>query len=131
MTHLVPCPESSPTPSMTIFQNKSLLFYKSKSIGQTPIFTCFYQVSCVFLWVANFRGLTAGFSRLLTLLRTFIAGYICLTKNTGFFTREDIYPFFLYLIHVFFISFFFYATMRLNLDIVPFYQATIEHQTQC
>ena len=33
---------------MTIFQNKSFLFYKSKSIGQTPIFTCFYQDPCVF-----------------------------------------------------------------------------------
>ena len=31
------------------FQNKSFFFYKSKSIGQTPIFTCFYQVSCVFV----------------------------------------------------------------------------------
>ena len=64
MTHPVPCPESSPTPSnmhipsvktaicvqsVTFFQNKSFLFYKSKSIGQTPIFTCFYQVLCVFV----------------------------------------------------------------------------------
>ena len=32
---------------MTIFPKQKLLFYKSKSIGQTPIFTCFYQVSCV------------------------------------------------------------------------------------
>ena len=31
------------------FQNKSFLFYKSKSIGQTLIFTCFYQVPCVFM----------------------------------------------------------------------------------
>ena len=42
----------------------------------------------MFLWVVNFRGLTAGFARLLTLSRTFIIGYICLTKNTGFFTRK-------------------------------------------
>ena len=64
VTHPIPCPESSPTPShmhmpsvsiviyvpsMTIFQNKKILFYKSKSIGQTPIFTCFYQVPCVFV----------------------------------------------------------------------------------
>ena len=35
----------------------------------------------MFIWVANFRGLTAGFAGLSTLLRTFIAGYICLTKN--------------------------------------------------
>ena len=64
MTHFVPCLESSLTPShmhmpsvktiiyvpsMTIFQNKSFLFYKSKSIGQSSISTCFYQVSCVFV----------------------------------------------------------------------------------
>ena len=35
----------------------------------------------MFLWVANFRGLTVGFACLLTLSRTFIPGYICLTKN--------------------------------------------------
>ena len=28
--------------------------------------------------------------------KTFIAGYICLTKNTGFFTQVGIYPFLLY-----------------------------------
>ena len=31
------------------FSNKSLLFYKSNSIRQTLIFTCFYQVPCVFV----------------------------------------------------------------------------------
>ena len=35
----------------------------------------------MFIWVANFWGLIAGFARLPTLLRTFIAGYIYLTKN--------------------------------------------------
>ena len=64
MTYHVPCPESSPTPShmhmpsvktityvpsMTIFPKQKIFFYKSKSIGQTPIFTCFYQVSRVFV----------------------------------------------------------------------------------
>ena len=35
---------------MTIFQKKkSLLFYKTKSIRQTSLFTCFYQVPCVFV----------------------------------------------------------------------------------
>ena len=75
------------------------------------------------LWVTNFQGLTAGFARLSTLSRTFIAAYICLTKNTEFFTRWGIYPLLLYPIHVFFISFFFYATVRLILDVVPFYRA--------
>ena len=64
MTHSVPYPESSPNPShmhmpsvktviyvplMTIFPKQKLFFYKSKSIGQTPIFTCSYQVQCVFV----------------------------------------------------------------------------------
>ena len=40
----------------------------------------FYQIP-VFLWVVNFWGLTVGFARLPTLLRTFIARSICLTKN--------------------------------------------------
>ena len=35
----------------------------------------------MFIWVVNFRGLIAGFAGLPTLSRTFIAGYICLTKN--------------------------------------------------
>ena len=35
----------------------------------------------MFLWVANFWGLTAGFACLPTLSRTFIIGYICLIKN--------------------------------------------------
>ena len=37
--------------------------------------------SYVFIWVINFQGLTANFACLPTLSRTFIAGYICLTKN--------------------------------------------------
>ena len=64
MTHPVLCTESSTTPShmhmpsvktviyvpsMTIFTKQKLFFYKSKSIGQTLIFTCFYQVPCVFV----------------------------------------------------------------------------------
>ena len=36
---------------LPFFQNKSFFFffYKSKSIGQSPISTCFYQVPCVFV----------------------------------------------------------------------------------
>ena len=34
---------------LPFFQNKSFLFYESKSIGKTLIFTCFYQVPCVFV----------------------------------------------------------------------------------
>ena len=141
VTHPVPFPESSPTlshmhmpsvktviyvPSMTIFQNNFFCF-----INQNPLDNLRYQLVFtkfrVFLCVANFWGLTAGFARLPTLLQTFIAGYICLTKNTGFFTRGGIYPFLLYPTHVFFIFFFFYETVRIILDVVPFYQA--HHRT--
>ena len=89
VTHLVPCPESSPTPSymhmpsvkaviyvpsMTIFQNKSYLFYKSKSTGQTPIFTCFYQVLCVFVG-SEFPG---SHCRLCTPSDTFANFHCCI-----------------------------------------------------
>ena len=109
-------------------------FSKTKAffiINQNPLeklrHSLVFTKSRVFLGVANFQGLTVGFARLPTLLRTFIAGYICLTKNTGFFTRGDIYPSLLFPTHVFFISFFFYATVGLILDVVPFYQA--HHRT--
>ena len=64
VSHPISCPESSPTsshmhmpsvktiiyvPSMTVFQNKIFLSYKSKSIRQSPISTCFYQVPTVFV----------------------------------------------------------------------------------
>ena len=109
-------------------------FFKTKAfcfINQNPLDKLRYSLvftECrVFLWVANFRGLTAGFARIPTLSRTFIAGYICLTKNTEFFTRGGIYPFLLYPTHVFFIYFFFYATVRLILDVVPFNR--VHHRT--
>ena len=67
-------------------------FSKTKNfcfINQNPLdklrYSLVFTKSRVFLWVANFQGLTIGFTRLPTLSRTFIAGYICLTKNTGFF----------------------------------------------
>ena len=135
VTHPIPCPESSPTPShmympsvktviyvpsMTIFPKQKLFFL----INQNPLdklrYSLVFTKSRVFLWVANFRDLTVGFARLPILLRTFIAGYICLTKG-------DIYPFLLYPTHVFIIFFFFYATVRLILDVVPFYRA--HHRT--
>ena len=96
-------------------------------INQNPLdklrYSLVFTKSRVFLWVANFWGLTTGFACLPTHSRTFIAGYICLTNNTGFFTQWGIYPYLLYPTHVFFFSFFFYATVRLILDVVPFYRA--------
>ena len=111
---------------MTIFLKQKLLFYNQNPLDKLQ-YSLVFTKSRMFLWVANFRGLTAGFARLPTLSQTLIAGYICLTKNTGFFTRGGIYPFLLYPTHDFFISFFFYAIMRLILDVVPFYQA--HHRT--
>ena len=43
------------------------------------------------LWVANFRGLTAGFARLLTLSRAFTVGNVSTTYIESF-TRGGIYP---------------------------------------
>ena len=59
---------------------------------------------CVYAFVSHgiscsHRKTQRAFS---TLSQTFITGCICLTKNTGFFTREGIYPFLLCLTHVFF-----------------------------
>ena len=109
------------------FQNKILLFYKSKSIGQTPIFTCFYQVPCVFVG-SEFSG---SHPRLHTPSDTFANFHRWIHMSNQeyrfFFTRGGIYPFFLYPTHIFFISFLFYATVRLNLEVVPFYQA--HHRT--
>ena len=105
-------------------------FSKTKAfcfINQNPLdklrYSLVFTKSGVFLWVANFRALTTGFTHLSTLSQTSIAGYICLTKNTGFFTQGGIYPYLLYPTHLFFISFFFYATVRLILDVVPFHRA--------
>ena len=112
------------------FQNKSLLFYKSKSIGQTPIFTCFYQVLCVFVG-SEFSG---SHPRLHTPSDTFANFHRWIhmsNQEYWFFHPMGYHPFFLYPTHIFFISFFFYETVRLILDVVPFYQPTIEHQTQC
>ena len=63
-------------------------FFKTKDfcfINQNQLDNLRYQLVftkfLVFLWVANFWGLTTDFACLPTLLRTFITGYICLTKN--------------------------------------------------
>ena len=107
---------------------------KTKSfcfINQNPLDKLRYSLvctkSCVFFSVMNFRGLTAGSTCRPTLSRTFIARYIFLTKNIGFFTRVGICPYLLYPTHVFFISFYFYETVRLIFDVVPFYRA--HHRT--
>ena len=49
-----------------------------------------YSKPCVFLWVANFRGLTAIFTSLPTLSQAFTVGHICITKHFHHWTH--IYP---------------------------------------
>ena len=106
-------PESQPTPitqcrnpcviksiilglhPMIILQNKFHLFFKQKSFGMLHLNDHLYSKSCVFLWVENFRGLTAGFTSLPTLSRAFTVGHICITKTNGVFTRGGIYPYLL------------------------------------
>ena len=62
----------------------------------------------MFLWVANFRGLIVGFTRLPTLSRNFIVGSICLTKNRIWVFNRELSLFvslsFLYLIFFSFLS---------------------------
>ena len=109
---------------MTIFsKTKAFCFISQNPLDKLQyslVFTKFH----VFSWVANFQGLTTGFTRLPTLTRTFIVRYICLTKNTEFFTQWGIYFYLLYPTHVFFIFFFFYATLRLILEVISFTKVT-------
>ena len=78
----------------------------------------------MFLWVANFRGLTVGFASLPTNFHRWIH---MSNQEYRVFHSRGIYHFLLYPIHVFFISFFFYTTVRLILDVVQFHQA--HHRT--
>ena len=113
-------------------------FSKTKSfcfINQNPLdklrYSLVFTKFRMFLWVANFRGLTAGFACLPTLSRTFIAGYICLTKNTRFFTRWGIYPSLLPNACIF--HFFFLLCNRLDSfwTLFHFTEPIIGYQTQC
>ena len=106
-------PESQPTPitqcrnpyvikfiilrlrPMIILQNKFHLFFKSKAFWMLHLNDHLYSKSCVFMWVANFWGLTTGFARVLTVSRAFIVGHICITKTNEVFTRWGIYPYLL------------------------------------
>ena len=73
-------------------KTKDFCFINQNSLEKLR-YSLIFTKSRVFLWVEKFQGLTASFSRLPTLSRTFITRYICLTKNTGVFTRGGIYPF--------------------------------------
>ena len=106
-------PESQPTPitqcrnpsviksiilglhPMIILQNKFHLFFKPKDFWMLHLNDHLYSKSCVFLWVANFRVLTASFASLPTLSQAFTVGHICITKSNGAFTRGGVYPYLL------------------------------------
>ena len=108
-------------PSMTIFPKQKLLFYKSKSIGKTLIFTCLYQVPGVFVG-SEFSG---SHRRLHTPSDTVVNFHHWIhmsNQEYRVFHSRGMYPSLLYPTHVFLISFFFYATVRLILEVVPFYR---------
>ena len=80
---------------MIILQNKFHLFFKPKYFWMLHLNDHLYSKSCVFLWVANFRGLTTGFASLPTLSRAFTVGCICITKTNRAFTRGGVYSYLL------------------------------------
>ena len=123
----VPCPESLPTPitpeslstpitqcqspcviksiisrlhSMISLQQNSFVF-KPKVFWMLHLNDHLYSKPCVFLWVADFRGLTTGFASLPTLSRAFTFGRIYITKNNGAFTRGVSIPTCYYPTHIF------------------------------
>ena len=109
---------------MTIFSKTKAFCFISQNPLDKLQYSLVFTKSHVFLWEANFQGLTTGFACLPIISRTFIVGCICLTKNTGFFTQWGIYLYLLYPTHVLFIFFFFYATLRLILEVISFTKVT-------
>ena len=151
----VPCPESLSTPitpeslltlitqcqsprviksiisrllPMIILHQNSFVF-KPKAFWMLHPNDNLYSKPCVFLWVANFQGLTASFVSLPTLSRAFTVGHICITKNNEAFTQGGIYLYLLFLETYFHFHVYNHATL---LDVVPSYRAhPIKHQMQC
>ena len=111
------------------FITKFICFSNKKLFCMLHLNDHLYSKSCVFLWVANFRGLTVGFASLPTLSWAFTIRHICITKNNGAFTRWGIYPYLLIPDTYFHFHVYNRATL---LDVVPPYQVhQIKHQTQC
>ena len=77
---------------MIILQKNSFVF---KAFLMLHFNDHLYSKSCVFLWVANFQGLTSGFASLPTLSRAFTVGHICITKTNEAFNRGGVYPYLL------------------------------------
>ena len=80
VTHNVPCPESSSTPSHIHMPSMKTVIY-------VPLMTFFFKTKAFYFINQNpldnlrYQRLTVGFACLPTLSRTFITGYICLSKN--------------------------------------------------
>ena len=110
------------------FTTKFICF-KPKAFWMLHLNDNLYSKPCVFLLVANFLGLTVGFTRLATLSQAFTIGHICITKNTRAFTRGGTYPCLLLPDTYFHFHVYNCATL---LDVVPPYRAyPIKHQMQC
>ena len=71
---------------MIILQQNSFVF-ELKAFWMLHLNDHLYSKPYVFLWVANFRGLTAGFARLPTLPQAFTVGHIYNQKYRGFHPR--------------------------------------------
>ena len=69
-----------------ILQQNSFVF-KPKAFWMLHLNDHLYSKPCVFLWVENFRGLTAGFTRLPTLSLAFTFGHRYNKKYWGFHWR--------------------------------------------
>ena len=106
---------------MIILQQNSIIF-KLKAFWMLHLNDHLYSKPCFFLWVANFRGLTAGFTSIHTLSRAFTVEHICITKNNEAFTQRGIHPYLL-LPDTYF-HFYIYNRATL-LDIVPLYLARV------
>ena len=112
-----------------IILQTNLFVFKPKAFLILHLNDHLYSKPCVFLWVANFRGLIAGFTSLSTFSRAFTVGHICITKNTGAFTQGSIYPCLLLPDTNFHFHVYNRATL---LDVVLSYRAhPIKHQTRC
>ena len=66
---------------MIILQNKFHLFSNKKLFGCSPQRSFVFKYPCVFYGWRIFWGPTVGFANVPTLLRAFIDGSICVTKN--------------------------------------------------
>ena len=80
---------------------KLICFSNQKFVVCYTSMIIYIQNQVSFLWVANFRGLNAGFASRPTLLRAFTIGHICITKNNGAFTLGVSIPTCYYPTHIF------------------------------